>query len=63
MDKIRGGCNFKASAPWKTTAQTNQFIDSGTVFVDISDVDTYVDAMRGISLDILKTFDSTYLDC
>ena len=47
----------------KSTAQTDQFIDSGTVFVDISDVDTYVMAMRGISLEILETFDSTYLNC
>ena len=63
MDKIRSGCSFKANAPWKTTAQTNQFIDSGTVFVDVSDVDTYVQAMRGISLEILETFDDTYLSC
>ena len=63
MDKVRQGCEFKADAPWKSTAQTDQFIDSGTVFVDISDVDTYVMAMRGISLEILETFDSTYLNC
>jgi len=63
MDKIRGGCTFKADAPWKATAQTDQFIDSGTVFVDSSDVDTYVDAMRGISLEILKTFEDDFLDC
>ena len=63
MDKVRQGCEFKADAPWKSTAQTDQFIDSGTVFVDINDVDTYVMAMRGISLEILETFDSTYLNC
>ena len=63
MDKVRQGCEFKSDAPWKSTAQTDQFIDSGTVFVDISDVDTYVMAMRGISLEILETFDSTYLSC
>ena len=50
-------------APWKSTAQTDQFIDSGTVFVDITDVDTYVDAMRGISLEILETFEGDFLDC
>jgi ribose transport system substrate-binding protein len=63
MDKIRSGCTFKADAPWKSTAQTDQFIDSGTVFVDITDVDTYVDAMRGISLEILETFEGDFLDC
>ena len=63
MDKIRSGCTFKADAPWKSTAQTDQFIDSGTVFVDITDVDTYVDAMRGISLEILETFEGDFLNC
>ena len=63
MDKIRTGCSFKSDAPWKSTSQTDQFIDSGTVFVDITDVDTYVMAMRKISLEILETFDSKYLDC
>ena len=63
MDKIRTGCSFKSDAPWKSTSQTDQFIDSGTVFVDITTVDTYVMAMRGISLEILSTFDDTYLNC
>jgi hypothetical protein len=26
-------------------------------------VDTYVDAMRGISLEILETFEGDFLDC
>ena len=29
--KVRQGCEFKSDAPWKSTAQTDQFIDSGTV--------------------------------
>ena len=33
-DKLRTGCTVKADAPFKSNALTDQFIDSGTVFVD-----------------------------
>ena len=33
IDKLRNGCKVKDDAPWKTTAQTDKFIDSGTAFV------------------------------
>ena len=55
MDKVRQGCEFKSDAPWKSTAQTDQFIDSGTVFVDISDVDTYVMAITYVSTSLIST--------
>ena len=32
-DRLRNGCTVKADAPFGTTAQTDKFIDSGTVFV------------------------------
>lgn len=62
-DKLRTGCKVKADAPFKSNALTNKFIDSGTVFVDASQVDTYVTAMQGITKDLFATFETTYLDC
>lgn len=62
-DKLRTGCKVKADAPFKSNALTTKFIDSGTVFVDASQVDTYVTAMQGITKDLFSTFEATYLDC
>ena len=62
-DKLRNGCTVKASAPWKANALTSHFIDSGTVFVAADKVDTYLDAMQGITKDLLSNFQATYLDC
>lgn len=61
--KLRGGCTVKADAPFKSTALTHKFIDSGTVFVDATTVDTYIAAMQGITKDLMATFADTYLDC
>ena len=61
--KLRGGCTVKADAPFKSTALTHKFIDSGTVFVDATTVDTYIAAMQGITKDLMATFAATYLDC
>jgi ribose transport system substrate-binding protein len=63
LDKLRHGCTLKADAPWKTNALTAKFVDSGTVFVDASSADTYVDAMRGITKDILANFEKDYMSC
>jgi ribose transport system substrate-binding protein len=63
LDKLRSGCTLKADAPWKSNALTAKFVDSGTVFVDAAQVDTYVDAMRGISKEILANFEKDYMDC
>ena len=61
-DKLRTGCKVKADAPFKSNALTTKFIDSGTVFVDAAQVDTYVTAMQGITKDLFATFEKTYLD-
>ena len=63
LDKLRNGCTLKADAPWKSNALTAKFVDSGTVYVDATQVDTYVDAMRGITKDILANFEKDYMDC
>jgi len=63
LDKLRSGCTLKPDAPWKTNALTKKFVDSGTVFVDASQVDTYVDAMRGITKTLKENFDKDFLAC
>jgi ribose transport system substrate-binding protein len=63
LDKLRSGCKLKADAPWKSNALTAKFVDSGTVFVDATQVDQYVDAMRGITKSILANFEKDYLTC
>ena len=63
LDKLRSGCTLKADSPWKSNALTAKFVDSGTVFVNAAQVDTYVDAMRGITKEILANFEKDYMDC
>jgi ribose transport system substrate-binding protein len=63
LDKLRSGCTIKADAPWKSNALTAKFVDSGTVYVDATQADTYVDAMRGISKILLASMDKDFLAC
>ncbi|MGF1626776.1 MAG: sugar ABC transporter substrate-binding protein [Alphaproteobacteria bacterium] len=63
MDRVRAGCTFKADAPWASTSQTSQFIDSGTGFVGIDGVANYQDTMVAVTKDLMATFEATYLDC
>lgn len=62
-DKLRTGCTVKADAPFKSNALTDKFIDSGTVFAGINDVDNYVGSMQTITKTLFEGFESTYLDC
>jgi ribose transport system substrate-binding protein len=63
LDKLRSGCTVKADAPFKSNALTSKFIDSGTVYVAADAVDTYVEAMQGITKTLFDGFEKTYLDC
>jgi ribose transport system substrate-binding protein len=63
IDQIRHGCTVKEDAPWKKTAQTAKFIDSGTAFVDASQAENYQAAMKAVTDKIMKTFKDTYLSC
>ncbi len=63
LNKLRGGCKLKDGAPWKSNALTKKFVDSGTVFVDASQVDNYVDAMRSITKTLLANFEKDYMTC
>ncbi len=62
-DKLRTGCTVKADAPFKSNALTNKFIDSGTVFAGVNDVDNYVASMQAITKTLFEDFESTYFDC
>lgn len=62
-DKLRSGCTVKADAPFKSNALTDKFIDSGTVFAGVNDVDNYVTSMQSITKVLFEEFESTYLDC
>jgi ribose transport system substrate-binding protein len=63
LDKLRSGCVLRDDAPWEANVLTKKFVDSGTVFVDASKVDTYVDAMRGITKTLLANVEKDYLNC
>jgi len=62
-DRLRSGCTVKADAPFKSNALTTKFIDSGTVFAGVADVDDYVGSMQKITKTLFDGFESTYLDC
>jgi len=62
-NKIRGGCTVKADAPFGSTALTDKFIDSGTAFVDVADVDDYIGSMQAVTAEMMGSFEATYLDC
>lgn len=62
-DRLRSGCKVKADAPFKSNALTDKFIDSGTVFAGVNDVENYVGSMQSITNTLFEGFESTYLDC
>ncbi len=62
-NKLRTGCTVKADAPFKSNALTDKFVDSGTVFAGVDDVDNYVASMQSITKVLFDEFEATYLDC
>lgn len=63
IDRLRNGCKVKEDAPWKSTALTDRFIDSGTTFVGADGVDNYIKSMQDVTAELMKTFEATYLTC
>ncbi len=63
VDRLRSGCEVKQDAPFGSNALTDKFIDSGTVYVDASQVDDYVAAMQDITKTLFASFEDTYLAC
>jgi ribose transport system substrate-binding protein len=63
LNRLNTGCTLKDDAPWKSNALTARFVDSGTVFVDQATAPTYVDAMVGITGDLLANFETDFMNC
>jgi len=63
MDKLLNGCKIKDGAPFAKTAQTARFIDTGTLFVDGSQVDKYVDGLKTLTDGLRGKLDSDFLTC
>jgi ribose transport system substrate-binding protein len=64
MEEIVGhGCKVNDEAPFETIALTKRFIDSGTAFQGIDGVDTYQNAMKAVTAELMKTFKAKYLIC
>lgn len=63
IDRLLDGCDVKEDAPFAANELTERFVDSGTVFAGIDDVDDYVASMQAITKTLFEGFESTYLDC
>lgn len=63
IDLLASGCTVKADAPWITTPQTAHFIDSGTLLISTSNIDTYADDLKALTSKIQAGFKATYLNC
>ncbi|NEI72851.1 substrate-binding domain-containing protein [Rhizobium lusitanum] len=63
LDLLASGCTAKPDAPWTKTPQTAHFIDSGTVLISSSNIDSYKDDLKALSHKIQATFKDTYLSC
>lgn len=62
-DRMRNGCTVKEDAPFGSTALTDKFIDSGTTFVGVDEVETYIVAMQTVTAELMSDFEATYFDC
>jgi ribose transport system substrate-binding protein len=59
-----GTCTVNAAAaPWIKTPQTARFIDSGTMVVNTSNLNSYKDDLKIITAEIQGKFKTTYLSC
>lgn len=63
LDLLAGGCTVKADAPWIKTPQTAHFIDSGTVVIQASNLDTYHNDLKALTKKMQASFKDTYLTC
>jgi ribose transport system substrate-binding protein len=58
-----GTCAVNAAAPWIKTPQAARFIDSGTMVINTSNLNSYKDDLKKITADIQGKFKTTYLSC
>lgn len=63
LDRVLSGCAFKDSAPFAKTAQTERFIDTGTLFIGADQVDAYVDGLKTLTDQLRVSLDTDFLSC
>ena len=63
IDRLLSGCTFKADAPFAKTAQTERFIDTGTLYVAADQVDAYVDGLKKLTDELRAGIDAKFLSC
>lgn len=63
LDLLLGGCTPKEDAPWVKTPQTAHFIDSGTLLISSSNIDSYKDDLKALTKKLQGSFKDTYLTC
>lgn len=62
-DKLLNGCTLRADAPWLDANQTKKMVDSGIVYVDASNVDTYRADEQAKATELLEVMKDKYLKC
>jgi hypothetical protein len=63
LDLLASGCKVKDDAPFQKTPQTAKFIDSGTVLIQKSNLDSYKDDLKEVSVEIQSGFKDKFLAC
>ncbi|MEQ1954629.1 sugar ABC transporter substrate-binding protein [Mesorhizobium sp. CN2-181] len=63
LSKLANGCTLKDDAAWIASPQTKHFIDSGSAYVDASNIDQATGKQRAATKAVLATFDEKYLSC
>jgi ribose transport system substrate-binding protein len=63
LDLLASGCKVKDDAPFEKTPQTAKFIDSGTVLIQKSNVDTYKDDLKRVTSELQSGFKAKFLTC
>jgi ribose transport system substrate-binding protein len=63
LSRLDAGCKIKDAAAWGSSPQTKHFIDSGSAYVDATNIDNSTDMQRQATKAILTSFDQKYLSC
>ena len=63
LKRMHEGCAMKTDAVFDENPQNATFIDSGTLLIEASNIDTYRDELKTIAEDIISSFDEKFLTC
>ena len=58
-----GTCAVNPDAPFIKTPQTARFVDSGTLLISATNVDTYKSDLKKVTSDLQSSFKQKYLTC